>query len=201
MTRIKLCGLSRICDIEAANELMPDYVGFVFARASKRYVAPVKANELREILTPEIKSVGVFVNEPPENILTLEFIDCIQLHGTEDENYIQLLRAHTDKTIIKAFRVQNLNDIHKANESSADYVLLDSGKGTGKIFDWQLIKGITREYFLAGGLNPGNVAEAIKTLNPFAVDVSSGIEVDGVKDKNNMREFVNTVRSVNDDKP
>ena len=201
MSKIKLCGLSRICDIEAANELMPDYVGFVFARASKRYVDPVKANELREILNPEIKSVGIFVNEPPENIFTLKFIDCIQLHGTEDENYIQLLRAHTDKIIIKAFRIQNLNDIHKVNKSSADYVLLDSGKGTGKIFDWQLIKGITREYFLAGGLNPSNVAEAIKTLNPFAVDVSSGIETEGFKDTEKMREFVNTVRSVNNDKP
>ena len=204
MTKIKLCGLSRVCDIEAANELMPDYVGFVFALASKRYVDPVKALELREILNPEIKSVGVFVNEPIENIIKLDnIIDVIQLHGAEDDSYIQLLHAHTDKIIIKAFKIDSQADIDKANESKADYVLLDSGTGTGKNFDWQLIRAplvkgervkLLRPYFLAGGLNPGNVAEAIKTLNPFAVDVSSGIETEGFKDFDKMRKFVDIVR-------
>ena len=144
--------------------------------------------------------MGVFVNEPPENIFTLtnnNIIDIIQLHGAEDDNYIQILRAHTDKIIIKAFKIHNINDIHKANESKADYVLLDSGTGTGKIFDWTLAKNLSRPYFLAGGLNPGNVAEAIKTLKPFAVDVSSGIETDGLKNFDKMREFVDAVRSVN----
>ena len=191
MTKIKLCGLSRVCDIETANELKPDYIGFVFHVHSKRYVAPEKARVLRKILSPEIKSVGVFVNESPENILALDFIDCIQLHGTEDENYIKFLREHTDKIIIKAFTV---SDIKIANDSIADYVLLDSGKGTGRTFDWKLITGIKREYFLAGGLNPGNVTEALKTLKPFAVDVSSGIETGGLKDSEKMREFVNAVK-------
>lgn len=197
MTKIKLCGLSRPCDIEAANELKPDYIGFVFAPKSRRYVTYKKAEELKSLLSPDIEAVGVFVNEPPQNVATLlkkGIIDIAQLHGDEDEDYIAELRLLTDKLIIKAFRIKTANDIKIVEQSTADDILLDSGAGTGTVFDWELLKSIQRPYFLAGGLDARNVASAIKTLNPYAVDVSSGIETDGVKDKTEMAAFVAAVR-------
>lgn len=197
MTKIKLCGLSRPCDIEAANELKPEYIGFVFAPKSRRYVTPEKATELKRLLAPGIRTVGVFVNEAPESVAVLlssGIIDMAQLHGDENESYIKKLRTLTDKPIIKAFRIKNNEDISNAVQSTADYILLDSGAGTGTVFDWDLIKSINRPYFLAGGLDVQNVGTAIKALAPFAVDVSSGIETDGLKDKNKMAAFVAAVR-------
>ena len=201
MTGIKLCGLKRECDIEVTNKLNPDFIGFVFAEKSKRYVNPIEAAKLKEMLGKDIKAVGVFVNESPEavaGLLNKGTIDMAQLHGSEDEEYISRLRSLTDKPLIKAIKVQSKADIEAADESSADYVLLDSGAGTGMTFNWQLIKGIKRPYFLAGGLNPENVAEAVKTLNPYAVDVSSGIETDGLKDEAKMADFVSIVRKESD---
>ena len=197
MTKIKLCGLSRPCDIGAANELKPDYIGFVFAPKSKRYVTPEKAMELKQMLLPEIQSVGVFVNEKPETVVKLlqdGTIDIAQLHGAEDEEYIIQLRQLTDKPIIKAFRIETASDIEKALQSTADYLLLDSGAGTGTVFDWKLIQNIKRPYFLAGGLDADNAAEAVNTLRPYALDVSSGIETSGLKDKSKMVAFVSAVR-------
>lgn len=197
MTKIKLCGLSLPCDIEVANELKPDYIGFVFAPKSRRYVTYKKAEELKSLLSPDIEAVGVFVNEPPQNVATLlkkGIIDIAQLHGDEDEDYIVELRLLTDKTIIKAFRIKTANDIKIVEQSTADDILLDSGAGTGTVFDWDLLKSIQRPYFLAGGLDAHNVASAIKTLHPYAVDVSSGIETAGVKDKAKMAAFVAAVR-------
>ena len=197
MTKIKLCGLSRPCDIGAANELKPDYIGFVFAPKSKRYVTPEKAMELKQMLLPEIQSVGVFVNEKPETVVKLlqdGTIDIAQLHGAEDEEYIIQLRQLTDKPIIKAFRIETASDIEKALQSTADYLLLDSGAGTGTVFDWKLIQNIKRPYFLAGGLDADNAAEAVNTLRPYALDVSSGIETSGLKDKSKMAAFVSAVR-------
>ena len=200
MTKIKFCGLSRLCDIEAANELKPDYVGFVFAEKSKRYVDLQTAKNLKQNLNHEIKSVGVFVDEKIENIISIanmNIIDLIQLHGNENELYIKQLRNFTDKIIIKAFKIKSQDDIYNAEKNIADYVLLDSGTGTGKIFDWNLIS-LSRPYFLAGGLNPENVSEAVKILKPFAVDVSSGIEgCKGFKDKNKMSEFISAVGKEN----
>jgi len=197
MTKIKLCGLSRPCDMGAANELKPDYIGFVFAPKSKRYVTPEKAMELKQMLLPEIQSVGVFVNEKPETVVKLlqdGTIDIAQLHGAEDEEYIIQLRQLTDKPIIKAFRIETASDIEKALQSTADYLLLDSGAGTGTVFDWKLIQNIKRPYFLAGGLDADNAAEAVNTLRPYALDVSSGIETSGLKDKSKMAAFVSAVR-------
>lgn len=197
MTKIKLCGHSRPCDIGAANELKPDYIGFVFAPKSKRYVTPEKAMELKQMLLPEIQSVGVFVNEKPETVVKLlqdGTIDIAQLHGAEDEEYIIQLRQLTDKPIIKAFRIETASDIEKALQSTADYLLLDSGAGTGTVFDWKLIQNIKRPYFLAGGLDADNAAEAVNTLRPYALDVSSGIETSGLKDKSKMAAFVSAVR-------
>lgn len=197
MTKIKLCGLSRPCDIEAANQLKPDYIGFVFAPKSKRYVTYRKAAELKSRLSPEIKAVGVFVNECPQEtakLLKNGIIDMVQLHGGEAEDDIVRLRRLTDRPIIKAFRIETAYDIKAANQSTADYILLDSGAGTGTVFDWSLVNSIGRPYFLAGGLDADNVADAVKALRPFAVDVSSGIETDGLKDKAKMAAFIAAVR-------
>ncbi|MBQ8850019.1 MAG: phosphoribosylanthranilate isomerase [Clostridia bacterium] len=197
MTNIKLCGLSRPCDIEMANELKPEYIGFVFAKKSRRYVPPERAAELKKTLLPNIKAVGVFVDGPPEKIAKLleeDVIDVAQLHGSEDESYIAKLRGLTEKPIIKAFRITDSSDIEGAEKSNADMILLDSGAGTGEVFDWSLLQKIRRPYFLAGGLNCENISEAIRALHPYAVDVSSGIETDGQKDKNKMAAFVRAVR-------
>lgn len=196
MTRIKICGLLRECDIESANELMPEYIGFVFWKNSRRYVSPEHAKILRKILATEILAVGVFVDEKPETIKAIidsDIIDVVQLHGQENNEYISALRKFTGKPIIKAFKSERIND---AQDSKADYVMLDSGMGTGKSFDWSMIR-ITRPYFLAGGLTPENVSNAINTLSPFAVDVSSGIETDGMKDREKMKAFVYAVRKEN----
>lgn len=197
MTKIKLCGLSRFCDMEAANKLKPEYIGFVFASKSKRYITPGKAANLKRLLDPHIKVVGVFVNEIPENIahlLNSGTIDMSQLHGNEDETYIKQLRQLTDRPIIKAFRIGSASDIEAADRCTADHVLLDSGAGTGTAFDWALVQGIKRPYFLAGGLGVDNVENVVRSLHPFAVDVSSGIETNGTKDKTKMAEFIAAVR-------
>lgn len=199
MTRIKLCGLSRPCDIEAVNALLPDYIGFVFAKKSRRYVSPEKAKTLREALNPAVKAVGVFVREAPKviaNLLSEGIIDLAQLHGGEDEAYIARLRALTDRPLIQAFRIEAPADLDRARASSADYILLDNGAGgTGAAFDWSLLAGFDRPCFLAGGLGPENVAGAVATLHPYAVDVSSGIETDGYKDISKMKAFVMAART------
>lgn len=197
MTKIKLCGLSRQCDIEWANELHPDYIGFVFAQNSKRYISPEKASTLKQALASEIMAVGVFVDETAENVaylLNQNIIDIAQLHGKESDEYINRLRKLTEKPIIKAFRISSSTDIVTAENSKADFILLDSGAGTGTVFDWELIQNINRPYFLAGGLYPNNVKSAIETLRPYAVDVSSGIETNGLKDKTKMADFITAVR-------
>ena len=198
MTKIKLCGMTEFCDIEAANGLMPEYIGFVFAKKSCRYVAPAKAGELKRRLNPGIRAVGVFVNESPETVAGLldgGIIDLAQLHGNEDTAYIQQMRQLTDRPLIQAFPVHTAADLAAAEESPADYILLDSGKGgAGTTFDWRLIKGIHRPFFLAGGLCARNAAEAVRRLKPYGVDVSSGIETDGRKDAAKMSMFVHTVR-------
>ena len=139
MTKIKLCGLSQGCDIEAVNALQPDYIGFVFSGKSRRYVPPEKAAALRRMLRPEIR----------------------------------------------------------AETSTADEILLDAGAGTGTAFDWTLLQGVDRRYFLAGGLNPENVRDAIRSVRPYGVDVSSGIETDFRKDQEKMAAFVAAVREEN----
>lgn len=197
MTKIKICGLTRACDIEAVNLFQPEYIGFVFAPKSRRHLVPETAARLKGLLSSDTKAVGVFVNEKPEHVAALldnKTIDIAQLHGSENEDYIRQLRTLTDKPIIKAFRMEQEQDIEAANNSSAEYILLDSGAGSGKVFDWMLLNRITRPYFLAGGLNPENVEKAVKMWKPYGVDVSSGIETDGYKEKTKMAAFVAAVR-------
>lgn len=203
MTKIKLCGLTRPEDIEAANALKPDFIGFVFAQKSRRYVSPEMAGRLRAGLDPGIRAVGVFVREKPEQVAALlnaGVVDLAQLHGGEDADYIQRLRALTDRPLIQAFRVDNAADLERARASAADCILLDNGPGgTGAAFDWALLRGFERPYFLAGGLGPENVAAAVTALHPFAVDVSSGIETAGIKVPEKMRAFVQAVRGADND--
>lgn len=198
MTKIKICGLTRPCDIETVNELDVDYIGFVFAKKSCRFVDALQAAQLKKILRPDIEAVGVFVNEACETIaglLNAGVIEIAQLHGSEDEQYIKRLRKMSDKPIIKAFQIDAECDIMEVENSSADYVLLDSGTGgTGTTFDWELIRGMNRPYFLAGGLDIMNISNAIDELKPYAVDISSGVETDGYKDKMKLAAFVSAVR-------
>ena len=188
MVKIKICGLTRPQDIEVVNLEKPDYIGFVFAE-SKRKVTPPQAVDLKKILSPDIISVGVFVNETVDNILYLVYngvIDIIQLHGSEDEQYIEKLKMLTGKKIIKA----------NSNSYSADYLLFDNiMPGSGQTFDWDLIGEVSKPYFLAGGLNVENINEAIIKTAPFAVDSSSGVETGGVKDPVKIKEFIRRVRN------
>lgn len=197
MTKIKLCGLSRREDIAAANALEPAFIGFVFARNSRRYVTFEQAKALKAALAPGIRAVGVFVDESADTVAALlngGVIELAQLHGAEDEAYLAALRERTGKPVIQAFRVAAREDVKRALRSTADYILFDSGAGTGTAFDWELLEAVERPYFLAGGLDCANVAGAVRTLRPFAVDVSSGIETAGKKDKNKMAAFVEAVR-------
>ena len=197
MTKIKFCGLTRPCDIEAANEIKPDYIGFVFAPKSKRRVSYKQAVDLKNLLSKEIKAVGVFLDEDIDQVislLNLGIIDAAQLHGSESAEYIKRLQKETGKPVIKAFQIRGAADVSAAENTIADYIILDAGTGEGKTFDWELIKEFKKPYFLAGGLNPGNVNDAMRQLHPYALDVSTGIETDGLKDKKKMAEFAAAVR-------
>ena len=200
MTKIKICGLQSEDDISYVNELKPDYVGFVFMKGRRRYIAPEDASHLRSILDPSIQCVGVFVDEPIENVVSLlenGTIQLAQLHGHEDAAYAKRLKKLCDKPIIKAFIIKNEEDIKKALDYECDYMLLDNGLGTGETFDWSLIQNIDRPFFLAGGLTPENVPEAITRTQPYGVDTSSGVETDCRKDYNKIKAFIDAVRSMN----
>lgn len=199
MTKIKLCGLKRIEDIEAANKLDPEFVGFVFATGSRRYISKNDACFLRSHLKKTIATVGVFKDNELEEIADIvksNAISVVQLHGNESDDFIIDVKKICGCKVIKAFGIASSKDIDVANKSVADYVLLDApGGGTGNIFDHKFLTEMKRQYFLAGGLGSDNVAELIKNYKPYAVDVSSKIETDGVKDLAKMKAFVNAVRN------
>lgn len=195
MAKIKICGLKRLEDIEIVNKYKPNYIGFVFAD-SKRIVNHKLANEMKKNLDSSIKSVGVFVDAPVDEIIKLYecgIIDIAQLHGSESEEYIKKLKqkSRNQLKIINAIEMSDEKNLFEYDDSLADYLLLDSGKGSGKTFDWRLIrKDLTKEFFLAGGLNSGNIAWAIEEFNPYAVDLSSGVETDGYKDELKIKEVM-----------
>lgn len=197
MTKIKICGLRSEEDISYVNELRPDYVGFVFLEGRRRYISPQEGARLRKRLDPAIQSVGVFVDEPVENVAALlkeGTIQLAQLHGREDEEYARELKRLCDQPVIKAFIIRTPADVEKALAYPADYLLLDNGLGTGEVFDWTLIKNIDRPFFLAGGLTPHNVRKAISDVCPYGVDVSSGVETEGRKDYRKIKAFIERVR-------
>ncbi len=205
MTKIKLCGMWRNEDIEAVNEILPDYTGFVFWEKSHRYVTKERANELKDMLDERILATGVFLDADISTVADIAeagIIDVIQLHGHEDEEYIKELRKHTDIPIIRAFSIKGKSDpesiLREAQNCPADYIMIDSGAGSGETFDWGILKDVDRPFFLAGGLSEDNVAEAIVALHPFAVDVSSGLETDKLKDPEKMKGFADAVRAAGD---
>ena len=186
MTKIKICGLYRSCDIDYVNQSKPDWCGFVvnFPK-SHRSLTPNQVRTLRKNLSGAITPVGVFVNQPVETVAELlndGTISIVQLHGHEDKAYIAALRAAAPgHPIWKAFKVWGAEDLEAANTSTADLVVLDNGYGTGETFDWSLVGGVTRPYLLAGGLTPENIPDAISRLHPFGLDISSGVETEKKK--------------------
>ena len=224
--KIKFCGLFRECDIEFANALMPDFVGFVFARQSKRFVDFALAMELKARLDSKIKAVGVFVDSPVERIyeaVQSKIIDIVQLHGNENNAYIRALRESLQKDcgksapIIKAIKMCDSHSLGEALKSSADFILLDSANaGSGVAFEWDILEGklqdsrgldlqdsrvsqdfahdFTSRFFLAGGINADNLSRAM-SLNPYAIDISSGIESSGVKDFAKMQQIIESIRT------
>ncbi|NBJ91073.1 phosphoribosylanthranilate isomerase [Parablautia muri] len=200
MTKIKICGLKSAEDISYVNALNPDYIGFVFLQGRQRYISPKDAATLRAILKPTIQSVGIFVNEPLKNVAALletETIQLAQLHGREDASYALKLKSLCHKPIIKAFIIKSKEDIKQALDYPCDYLLLDNGLGTGETFDWSLICDIHKPFFLAGGLNPANVKEAIEKIHPFGVDVSSGVETNCRKDYQKIKAFIEACTAAN----
>lgn len=247
--KIKFCGLFRECDIEFANALMPDFVGFVFAENSRRFVDFALAKRLKARLDSSIKAVGVFVDSPVERVceaLQSKIIDIVQLHGNENNAYISALRESLQKNydnatpIIKAIKMCDSHSLEKALESSADFILLDSANaGSGVAFEWNLLaqklqdsrgsqnaksnnassqdfnsqdsqvldskvldlqnsqnfaRDFATRFFLAGGINADNLAHAM-SLNPYAIDISSGIESQGIKNFAKMQQIIQMIRN------
>ena len=197
-TKIKICGLKRQEDITYVNEAKPDYCGFIIEfPKSSRNVTGDQVRILIAELDKNIIPVGVFVNAAPERVEELLLdgtIRIAQLHGQEDDDYIRRIQKNTGSQVIKAFSVKAAQDIELALKSPADYILLDQGGGgTGQTFDWSLIPEIKRPFFLAGGLGADNLEQAVDTIRPYAVDLSSSVETDGVKDRSKILEAVSLV--------
>ncbi len=200
MPKIKICGLFREQDIEFANEAKSDFTGFVFAEKSKRFVTAKQAENLRKNLAKEIIPVGVFVNAKIDDIISLHkngIIDIIQLHGGETDEYIEELKSKHEAKIIRALNLNKNSQLSTLNSQLCNYTLLDSQTpGSGYTFNWECLRGmdLSENVFLAGGVNLQNIKEALK-LNPFAVDVSSGAETDGVKDREKILKLVEACRN------
>ncbi len=204
--KIKICGLKSLEDISFINEAQVDFAGFIFAKESKRRISLNQAIEMKKSLSENIQSIGVFVNEKIETILDVtnaKVIEIIQLHGNEDNEYINILKSKTDLKIIKAFKAdENLK--YNIDNTLADFVLIDSYNknnfgGTGEVFDWGLIPETDKKIFLAGGLNAQNISEAMKETNSYCVDINSGVETDGKKDKNKIFEITKLVKGYKND--
>lgn len=217
--KVKMCGISKIETIPAVVEAKPDYMGLVFA-PSKRQVTVDQAKTLVEELhkqytkrynngteqsnNDEIKTVGVFVNETLDNLVTIATevnLDAVQLHGDEDEAFIQSLKERTNVEVWKAVQIRSAADAEAWIDSSADMLLFDAYHkdergGTGEVFDWSCLDEFERPFMLAGGIDSTNVARAIRTVLPYGIDISSGIETDGVKDDEKIKAFTNIVRTI-----
>ncbi len=195
MKKIKICGLKRREDIEYVNKYQPDYIGFVFA-GKKRKLTYDQVVDLKKYLTSSIQVVGVFVNEDisfVEKLVKEHVIDLVQLHGQEDQKYIQALKEKVDVSIIKAIQIKNENSFNEHYD--VDYYLYDHGTGgTGESFDWSMLKEVDKPVFLAGGINLLNIDDALKK-NVYALDVSSGVETDGFKDEKKIKKIVRRVRN------
>ena len=217
--KVKMCGISKVETIPAVVEAKPDYMGLVFA-PSKRQVTVDQAKILVEELhrgyakkygsdtehdkNDTIKTVGVFVNETVDNLVTIANetnLDAVQLHGDEDEAFIQSLKERTNVEVWKAVQIRSAADAEAWIDSSADMLLFDAYHkdergGMGEVFDWSCLDEFERPFMLAGGIDSTNVARAIRTVRPYGIDISSGIETDGVKDDEKIKAFTNIVRTI-----
>ena len=199
MTKIKICGLSRPQDIDYVNEARPDWCGFIINfPKSHRNVTPEQVRALRAGLDPSILPVGVFVDQPAEEIARLlngGAISIAQLHGREGPDDIEALRALAPGCQVwKAFQIRSAADLEAALASPADLVLLDSGQGTGQTFDWSLIAGADRPFLLAGGLTADNIPQAVAAVHPYGLDLSSGVETGKRKDRGKILAAVAAAR-------
>ena len=193
---VKLCGLFREADIQVANRVRPDFVGFTFATSPRR-ITPLEGQKFRDVLDSSIPAVGVFQDDDlavAEALAQAGVIQVIQLHGHESDADIRRLRDVTGLPVWKAFAIRTVAEVTAANACPADMVVLDSGSGTGRTFNWSVLAHVTRPYFLAGGLTSENVGQAVADLHPYGVDVSSGIETGHVKDPHKMQSFVENAR-------
>ena len=199
MTRIKICGLTRPEDVRYVNTAKPDWCGFILnVPSSRRNVTPEQARALRAGLDPDIRPVGVFVDRPVEEVAALlnsGVISVAQLHGREDDAYISVLRTLAPGCVVwRAFQLRSQADLAAADASGADLVLLDNGRGTGQTFDWSLAGSVHRPFLLAGGLTPESIPRAVAALRPYGLDLSSGVETDGVKDPAKIQAAVTAAR-------
>ena len=198
MSKIKICGLRRVEDIEYVNEFLPDYAGFVFAKKSKRYVTPEQAKELISKLDKRIKSAGIFVNTPIEEvnqIASLCGLYVVQLHGDETPEECRKAKIKVWKAL--SVKGKEIEDELKKFKDSVELFVLDNGPGgTGEKFDWEIVKGLSAKYkiFLAGGITPENAKEAESEVKPYGIDVSSGVETDGVKDRDKIAKLIENLR-------
>lgn len=208
MSKLKICGLKTKADVEIINETQPDYCGFIVDYPkSRRSLESNEACRLAANVLETVKKVAVFVDEPMEKVIkTMANFDMAQLHGKESESYIEELKRKTSKPVIKAVIPKNATDVEYFCKTKADYLLFDAGKGEGRAFDWEILKNVrsSRKYFLAGGLNEENIGSALDALDPYAIDISSGVESDGKKDYAKIKritEFLknNQERGNNDD--
>ena len=210
--KVKMCGISKVETIPAIVDAKPDYMGLVFA-PSKRQVTVEQAKILIEELHKQcinhydikvVKTVGVFVNETLDNLVRIADtanLDAVQLHGDEDETFIQSLKERTNVEVWKAIQIRSAADVEKWIDSSADMLLFDAYHkdergGTGEVFDWSSLDAFERPFMLAGGIDSTNMARAIRTVRPYGIDISSGIETNGVKDDEKITAFTKIVKSI-----
>ncbi len=213
MTGVKICGLKTVDDVDKVNRYLPEYVGFVFAN-TRRFVTDEQACDMKKRLDKRIRAVGVFVDEPIGHVISLcrrGIIDCVQLHGDESEEYIRKVKEETDTVVIKATKVQSARQVTERMSEAADFMLFDTYKkgelgGTGVRFPLEVLQEsldvmaqngrAVKPFFLAGGLDASNVREVLGRLGCYCVDVSTGVETDGVKDEEKIRMFIEQVRAV-----
>ena len=199
-SKLKICGIRRDEDIEMVNEIKPDFIGFVFAK-SKRQIKVEKALLLRSKLSPDIKSVGVFVDESIDSVVESVksgAIDIVQLHGKETNSYIKAIKDRVSVQVIKAIKIDS-NNMENKTYLDADFLLLDSGSGSGKTFDWNVDLNLNKPLFIAGGINIDNIEEAYRLFHPYSFDLSSSVEIDGFKNLDKMKDIRYKLDSLNGD--
>lgn len=197
--QIKICGLFRPEDAEYVNEALPDFAGFIFWEKSRRFVSEKMATEIKKRLDKGIRTVGVFVDEDPEKVLQLlkkGIIDIAQLHGQETEEEVSWLKEQSGKPVWKAVVVKSVEDVKRWRSSAADCLVFDGGLGEGNVFCWEYLKEIDRPFLLAGGINEERLKELPAMPHLAGIDISSGVETNGVKDREKILRVVKSVRAL-----